>query len=388
VVDFSFCANRKILFGWNQTGKIVTDLKNHSGKILFLTGSSVRKTTLWNSLEKELKKEGIQVLLEQVSGEPSPELIDSLRDSYRSQAPSAVVGLGGGSVIDAGKALSAMLCEEGPVIEFLEGVGTREPSGKKLPFYALPTTAGTGSECTKNAVLSRIGVSGFKKSLRHDNYIPDLALVDPRWLESLPPETAASCGMDAFSQLLESYISTGASPITDALAEEGLTGFLQSFRNLLEGDAVQEDYAAIALGASLSGLTLANAGLGTVHGIAGVLGGMVEIPHGSACGMLLVPVMKNTFRSLLKEDPENPALIKAAGLGQFLTGDMEMDTTAAIDVLLEELEEWTEIASLPRLKTLGLKEEMLQTAARSSGNKNNPYSLSEEEREDVLRSVF
>jgi len=388
VVDFSFSANKKLLFGINQTEKLVPILRNHSGNILFLTGKSVRKNPLWKVLENDLKTGGISPIYEQISGEPSPELIDSLCDNYRSHTPSAIVALGGGSVLDAGKALSAMLCEEGSVTDFLETIGTKTPSGKKIPFYALPTTAGTGSECTKNAVISRIGDSGFKKSLRHDNYIPDLALVDPRWLESLPRNVAASCGLDAFSQLLESYLSTKASPLTDALAEEGLTEFLPAFRNLLEGNADLDDYASIALGATLSGLTLANAGLGTVHGIAGILGGMADIPHGTACGLLLYPVMNKTLLTLLNESDDHPALIKAAGLGQFLSGDMQMDTRGGIEILLGELKDWTEMASLSSLKSLGFVDETIIEAALMSGNKNNPYPFSKEEREALLRLVF
>jgi alcohol dehydrogenase len=207
-------------------------------------------------------------------------------------------------------------------------------------------------------------------------------------MESLPREIAASCGLDAFSQLLESYLSTGASPMTDALAEEGLIEYLQSFRNILEGDAKQEDYSSIALGASLSGLTLANAGLGTVHGIAGIIGGLVDIPHGAACGLLVAPVMKETFKALIKEDRDHPALLKAAGLGQFLSGDLEMDTEKSIEVLLEELENWVSLAALPKLSTLGFKDEMIEPAARMSGNKNNPYSFTQMERSSLIKSVF
>ncbi len=388
VVNFSFCANKKIIFGWNSTGKLVPLLREYAGKCLILTGKSVRKNPLWNSLEIEMKNAGISFQSEQISGEPSPELIDSLCSVHRKEKPSAVVALGGGSVLDAGKAVSAMLCEEGSVTDFLESVGTREPSGNKVPFLALPTTAGTGSECTKNAVLSRIGTEGFKKSLRHDNYIPDLALIDPRWLESLPGPVAASCGLDAFCQLLESYLSTGASPVTDALAEEGLTGFLQSFRSLLEGTPSQDEYEAIALGASLSGLTLANAGLGTVHGLAGTLGGMAGIPHGTACGLLLAPVMERTFTALSETGEDHPALVKAAGLGQFLSGEMDMDMGDAVELVLEEISDWTEMASLPRLGSYGFTAEMLETAAQQSGNKNNPHAFSADERLDLLKSLL
>ena len=179
--------------------------------------------------------------------------------SIQGATPGDGYGSGRRQCTGCGKAVAAMLTEKGSVKDYLEGVGTKEPSGSTLPFFALPTTAGTGSECTKNAVISSPGKEGFKKSLRHDNYIPSLAVVDPAWLKTLPPSVAASCGMDAFSQLLESFISTGSSPVSDALAQQGLTGFLRSFSPLLEGRASDGDYEAIALGSCLSGLTLANA---------------------------------------------------------------------------------------------------------------------------------
>ncbi|WP_168203527.1 iron-containing alcohol dehydrogenase [Oceanispirochaeta crateris] len=388
MVRFSFSANKEILFGCGKTESLPQLLKEFRGRALFITGRSVRENPLWKALELGLTKEGIPSDFETIMGEPSPDVIDSLCEKYKKAPPAVIVALGGGSVLDAGKAVSAMLKETGSVMDFLEGIGTKIPSGEKIPFIALPSTAGTGSECTKNAVISKPGPTGFKKSLRHDNYIPDLALVDPEWLESLPPGLAVSCGMDAFSQLLESYISTEASPMSDALAEEGLLEFLDAFPSLLEGKPGKDEFSSIALGASLSGLTLTNAGLGTVHGIAGILGGMNNIPHGVACGLLLPPVMDKTFEALIKQDENHPALEKAAGLGQFLSGNMEMTTGESIGVLMEELENWASLASLPGLRKFGFTEEQLIEAAGKSGNKNNPYTFSQEERLAILKSVY
>ena len=317
MVDFTFAANKKILFGSGKSS-VLTTLFTSGENVLFLTGHSVKETPLFESLRKTLENADIQISFETVRGEPSPEIIDRITDAYRNRALSSVLALGGGSVLDAGKAVSAMLCEEGTITDYLEGIGTKEPSGKKIPFYALPTTSGTGSECTKNAVISSPGPEGFKKSLRHDNYIPDVAIIDPDWTESLPAQIGASCGMDAFSQLLESYLSTQASPVTDCLARSGLESFFRSFTAILDGQATKAERADIALGAAISGLTLANAGLGTVHGIAGVLGGLFPIPHGSACGLLMPPVMRQTLSVLLDRNPSHPSLVKAADLGCYL----------------------------------------------------------------------
>ncbi len=387
-MDFTFAANRRIVFGRGKSLKLSSFLRDLTGEqgasLLVLCSPSVRRNPSFALMEKNLKEGGFSAEFREVSGEPSPEMVDSLCHEFRKVPPKAVAAIGGGSVLDAGKAVSAMLKEEGSVQDFLEGVGFREPSGRKLPFAALPTTAGTGSECTKNAVISRPGAEGFKKSLRHDNYIPDLALVDPLWLEFLPISAAASCGMDGFSQLLESYISTQASPVTDALARQGLEGFFRSFTALLKGQAGAEDFEAIALGASLSGLTLANAGLGTVHGIAGVLGGLSTIPHGRACGLLMPPVMKATFKKLKEQREENPQNERASQI----LAKLDSLQDGGIFAVEEQIEHWAVLAALPGLKESGLDEALLPKAAKSSGNKNNPVIFSEEERLGILQSLF
>ncbi len=387
-MDFTFAANRQLIFGRGKSLKLSPFLKALTGgqseSLLMLCSPAVRRNPSFALMEKDLKGSGFSVEFREFSGEPSPDRVDSLCHEFRKTPPSVVAALGGGSVLDTGKAVSAMLREEGSVQDFLEGVGSRKPSGRKIPFAALPTTAGTGSECTKNAVISRPGPEGFKKSLRHDNYIPDLALVDPLWLENLPVPVAASCGMDGFSQLLESYISTQASPVTDALARQGLAGFFRSFTAILKGQAEQEDFEAIALGAALSGLTLANAGLGTVHGIAGVLGGLSPVPHGRVCGLLMPPVMKATFKKLKDRLQENPRDESASEV----LAKLEALPVGGISALEEQLEQWAELAALPGLAASGMDKVLLSKAAESSGNKNNPALFSEEERLAFLRSVF
>lgn len=377
MVNFSFSANKRVLFGSGQTLAAVDLAKDFDGRILLLTGKTVGKSREVNNLKQELKKLGYVLAEESISGEPGPQCIDALRDEHKGKPPAVILALGGGSVVDAGKAVSAMLKEEGSIQDFLEGIGSRTPSGNKIPFIAIPTTAGTGSECTKNAVISKTGPQGYKKSLRHDNYIPDAAIVDPDWLHSLPPGIMASCGMDAFSQLLESYISTKANPVTDALAFRGLCDFIPAFTRVLTGKIQDNDYYNIALGASLSGLTLANAGLATVHGIAGVLGGLKPIPHGTACGLLLPEVMVRTISGLEEKDPQHRALLKIRTLenqcGLLLP-----------DLLLN----WKEIASLPLLGEMGFDDDSVRQAAGLSDNKNSPVLFSEEERFHILKGLL
>ena len=218
--------------------------------------------------------------------------------------------MAGGSVMDAGKAVSAMIPVEGSITQYLEGVGDREHPGTKIPFIAMPTTSGTGSEMTKNAVISEVGEHGFKKSLRHTNFIPEMAIIDPEMMLSCPAGLTAASGMDAFTQLLESYVSRQANPMTDALALQGLKQIKNYLlRAYLEGDNNIEARSGMALAAMFSGITLAHAGLGLVHGFASPLGAYFDIPHGVVCGTLMAPVFAYTIENLI-DQPDHPAIHK------------------------------------------------------------------------------
>jgi alcohol dehydrogenase class IV len=312
-----------------------------------------------------------------VKGEPSPEFVDDVAKEYRKRPVNVVVAVGGGSAIDAGKAVSAMLAEEGSVKEYLEGVGTRKPSGMKAPFIAVPTTAGTGCEATKNAVLSRVGKDGYKKSLRHDAFVPDVALVDPELALSCPPHVTASCGMDAISQLIEAYTSKNANPFTDALARSGLQAAAGAFLPLATGrgdDIVLRGKMAYA--ALSSGIVLAQAGLGTVHGIAGPAGGLFPVPHGAACAALLVPVLKRVV-SRLKEGPSS-GLEKFAEAGRIISGAHGGSDSQCADLLVSTLAQWVEMTAIPKLGAFGVAED-ISAIVRSADNKSSPVGLSPDE---------
>ena len=303
--------------------------------------------------------------------------------------PDAVVAIGGGSVMDAGKAISAMLpiCE--PVENYLEGVGDGGAHpGTKIPFIAVPTTAGTGSEVTKNAVISHVGLDGYKKSLRHDRFIPDLAIVDPELMVSAPPTLTAWSGMDAFTQLLESYLSTAANPMTDAIAYAGL----KSIRNGLEKAVHQGDdleaRADMAYAALCSGITLANAGLGTVHGFASSVGGRFKIAHGLICGKLMAPVNEYTLNSLLKETPDNTAIMKYAHIGKLFHGSTEKDKVFYSEFLVNKIYDLSQEFGLPGLSSFGFDKEEIPSICGQTSNKNNPYSLSNVQLIEILEKVM
>jgi alcohol dehydrogenase class IV len=312
-------------------------------------------------------------------------MVDEIVGAGRDFTAHAVIAMGGGSVMDAGKAVSAMLPTGEPVKRFLEDVGDKKPTGIKLPLIALPTTAGTGSEASANAVLSERGPLGFKKSLRHPNYVPDTAIVDPELTEGCPPGVTAACGMDAFTQLLESYVSVKASPMTDALAISGIERVRDSL--LLAASGERERPGAregMAYAALMSGIALANAGLGAVHGIAGALGGRSPVPHGAACGALLGPVTRKTVEKLMARDRGHPALRKYGAVGHLLTQSPFDTVDHGCDKLLHHIDLWVRKLDIPTLRDCGLTPADVDAVVSESASKNNPVELDKEEMKAII----
>jgi alcohol dehydrogenase class IV len=387
--SFAFSGIPGIVFGPGEFRSVPRIVKEMGDHVLVVKGaSSLEQSGKWDELEDGLKKETIHCSRATLQGEPSPDFVDDTVSQLRDRGIQVVLAVGGGSVVDAGKAISAMLTQETSVCEFLEGVGNRTHSGGKLPFVAVPTTSGTGSEATKNAVLSKVGPQGFKKSIRHDRFVPDVALIDPELMLSCPSGVSAACGMDAFTQLLESYVSTQASPFTDALAYSGLSFLKDSLVPVCttEGESL-EKRAAMAYAALVSGITLANAGLGVVHGLASPMGGLFSIPHGVVCGTLVGAETRVNIEKLRgQEQGDSIALGKYAQIGALVSGKAyrEEDRESCCDLLIGKIDEWIETLAIPRLSEYGIRASDLDGIARSAGNKNNPVGLSEEEIKDLL----
>lgn len=386
VNPFQHAALPQLVFGAGSIARLAELMKPYGTKALILTGkSSFISQPVWGKVQAQLKAQGISFYHEVVSGEPSPVWIDEIVSRTRNHKIKVVVAIGGGSVLDAGKATSAMLCHDHPTKSYLEGVGNRKPTSKKIPFIAVPTTAGTGSEATKNAVLSEVGPEGYKKSLRHDAYVPEVALIDPALALTASPQVTAAAGMDAFTQLLEAYLSVKASTFTDALAFEGLSHIQ---RGLLVAVSKGDNLAArshMAYAAYLSGVCLANAGLGLVHGYASSVGGKINIPHGALCGTLMGVVNEMTLEKILSGASAPIAMEKYARVGKLFLGEkayLEVDYAKA---LIELIQEWTEKLSLPRLESFGLTGEMIAPISAATGMKNHPVQFSQEEKEEVLR---
>lgn len=383
IAPFFFAKVPPIHFG---TGK----LQQLPKLIRQMEGQSVLLVTGGKSLEASGHLAQINTLLDDAgithhrvicAGEPTTPEIDRICAEYRSQLIDVVVGIGGGSVIDAGKAISAMLPHSNSIFDHLEGVGRGVPhSGVKVPYIAIPTTSGTGGEVTKNAVISEVGLNGYKKSLRHDNLIPDAVIVDGTLLTSCPRSVTAACGMDAFTQLLEPYLSPTASPLTDAIAWSGLEAIadnlLLSCGEGAEDTAVREGMAYASLA---SGIALANAGLGIVHGLASPIGGLFPIPHGVVCGTLMAAAVRANWHALQIRQPNSPVVAKMAQLGQRLCQDSNRSNEYYCDALVAILEDWTIQLDLPRLGTYGIQSSDLDKILDQTQNRNNPIELTRDE---------
>ena len=395
--SFSLSHFPRIEFGSGAIRQLPDKIKLFGQQVLIITGkSSLPQSHLWNELILQLEEHKIQWFHTTISGEPSPDFIDETVRQFKNQSIQCVVAIGGGSALDSGKAISGLLHSGDSVMEYLEGVGNGKLyTGPAIPFIAIPTTAGTGSEATKNSVLSRIGSDGFKKSFRDEQLIPQYAIIDPDLLASCPKSLIAANGMDALTQLLESYLSTKANPFTDALALSGLEAVRDSLLFWYHADAdaqsdeVAQARAKMAYAALLSGITLAQVGLGSVHGLASPLGAFFPIPHGVACGTVLASATRINIEAMQEREPENRGLRRYAQAGRLLCNDHTLDDNQARQALLELLSDWSQQMVLEPLSAYGITEADIARLVEniSPGSmKTNPILLTQAEKEQLVRS--
>jgi alcohol dehydrogenase class IV len=336
----------------------------------------------------QLAASGLSCELVQVAQEPSVELADAAAARAREAGVELVVGVGGGSVLDAAKAIAALLANGGSALDYVEVVGRGLAlRARSLPFVAIPTTAGTGSEVTKNAVLG-VPAQRVKVSMRSEGMLPSLALVDPALTDSMPPAVTASTGLDALTHLIESYVSTHANPLTDALCRDGMRRAAGALRRAyFEGSdrAARDDMALVSL---FGGMSLANARLGAVHGFAGPVGGMFDGPHGCLCGRFLPYVIEANVRALEQRQRQSPALARFAEVATLLTGNSDAspaDAVTWIQALCAEL-------PVPALShygaTLADIDEIVAKARQASSMRGNPIVLDDEELRHVARQAL
>jgi alcohol dehydrogenase len=386
IKPFLFLTTPAIHFGPHSAEQLGRIVSGYGIKALLVRGKeSLARSGTYAAIAANLRDSHVEFNEWEISGEPSPQDIDSAVAQNAGRGICVVASVGGGSAIDAGKAIAAMLPLGGPVADYLEDVGTKIHPGVKVPFVAVPTTAGTGCEATKNAVISSVGPRGFKKSLRHDNFMPDVAIVDPLLSLSCPPAVTAACGLDALSQLLESYVSTKASILTDMLAASGLDRMKDSLIPACTGAALDVNIRAnLAYGALMSGITLANAGLCVVHGFASSIGGLFAVPHGVVCGTLLLPCLRRTIKALSQNEAGLPHLAKFARAGEILCGRRRSTARETCDLLIEKLEELTRILKIPKLGSFGITESAISTIIDKTDNKNNPVKLDKDDLRKIL----
>ena len=380
ISDFSISRLPRIEFGSGVLTKLPTIIHGYGSRALLVTGAgSLKNSPFWPTVTSGLKGRGISWLHLVIPGEPSPQMVDEAVRAFQAESIDVVIGIGGGSALDAAKAIASLLKSGHSVMDYLEGVGPELPYvGPATPFIAVPTTAGTGSEATKNAVLSVQGADGFKKSFRDEKLVAEVALVDPDLLATCPPAVIAANGMDAFTQLLESYVSSRAAPLTDSLAWGGMKaardGLLALYTNA--GDAAARERMAYA--ALVSGITLAQVGLGSVHGLAAPLGAFFPIPHGVACGTLVATATRINIETLRAREPDHPSLEKYAQVGRLLCKQGQLDRDAAHTALIDTLEAWTRELKLPTLAHYGVTSAdipRIVANSRGSSMKTNPIQL-------------
>ena len=373
-------------FGVGKLMMLPELILSYGEKVLIITGNkSFMSSRLSSELLNKIEKNKIQIQTASIPGEPSPAIIDQLVLQVQEFNPTVVVAIGGGSVLDAGKALAAMIPLKDSVYNYLEDVGTKKHPGVSLPFIAVPTTSGTGSEATKNAVLSETGEKGFKKSLRHDNFIPVTAILDPLLSKNCPANVTAYSGMDAFTQLLESFLSVKSNSFTDMLAKKGIMKIRDNLKKVVYNGEDIHSRAEMSVAAYYSGITLANAGLGVVHGFAQPLGCFFNIPHGIVCGTLMGSCNKITLRKAIEHDNKQ-VISRYSAIGRLFTNEVNKNDTYYASLLIDIIEMFIQELRIPLLSDFGIGTEHIEKIIVSTGNKNNPIPLNSEELSEALRS--
>ncbi len=394
---FSLSLLPRIEFGPGKINCLPDIIQRYGRRVLLITGAhSFYQTSHWHQLVAQFKEQHIQWSHSIINSEPSPAYIDATVAHFAQESLDCVVAIGGGSTLDSGKAIAGLLASGHSVMDYLEGVGAGKTyQGPALPFIAMPTTAGTGSEATKNAVLSEQGEAGFKKSFRDEQLIAQYALIDPDLLASCPKTLIAANGMDALTQLMESYLSTKANAICDALALSGIEAIRDSLLLWFHSDVldnspkVQQARAQMAYAALLSGITLAQVGLGSVHGLASPLGAFFPIPHGIACGTVLASATQININAMRNREQGNPGLQRYALIGRLLTQQPTLNNQQAQDKLVELLSNWSQQMTLKPLSAYGVTEADIPRLVANispSSMHTNPIILTQEEKEQLVRT--
>lgn len=382
---FEFASAGKIVFGPGSSTGLGKHCRPWMQRALVVVGKGAARHA---ALLDALKSAEIELTLVTVTGEPTITQVDAWTKLAREAACNGVVSIGGGSVIDAAKAVAALVNNPGGALDYVEVIGRGKAlTNPSLPHVAVPTTAGTGAEVTKNAVLGSTE-HAVKVSLRSNSMLPVTAVVDSRLCHSLPPAITAATGLDAFTQVIEPFLSPFANRFTDALCEKAIPLVPKALRAAVnDGNDVQarDDMAFVSVS---GGLALANAKLGAVHGLAGPLGGMFDAHHGAVCGRLLPQALRVNLAALRQRAPDSPSLERHQRLAALLTGDATAPPEAAIDIVSELARD---VQTVP-LANYGVGpahfDELVTKAQNSSSMKGNPIVLTRDEVASILLAAL
>ena len=382
---FEFATATQIIFG-NGTLKEIGDPAAKMGRHGFvLTGRNPERTA---PLVKQLKKQDIALSLFSIPEEPTTDLALAAVEQARRDGCDLVIGIGGGSVLDTGKVVAALLTNSGELMNYLEVIGGSQPLNRpSAPYIAIPTTSGTGAEVTRNAVLDS-PLHRIKVSMRSPFMLPRLALIDPELTHSMPPAITAATGLDAFTQLLEAFVSCLSNPLTDCLCRQGLERAARALKKVYQNGKDAPAREDMCLASLFGGLALANAKLGAVHGFAGALGGMYRAPHGVLCAALLPHVMEANIRALYSRDSEAIALDRYDEFARIVTGDPEALAEQGITWVRELCIQ----LNIPGLSAYGLEKAdflaVVTASQKASSMKGNPITLTKEELLEILDKAY
>ena len=382
-MKFEFATASRIIFGQGTVEEVAPMASKMGNCALLVTGRNVERA---GPLSGSLKNTGMKIVTFSVSDEPTIELTIEGVELARQNASDIVIGMGGGSVIDTAKAIAALLTNSGDITDYLEVIGRGKPlSRPSAPCIAIPTTAGTGAEVTKNAVLTS-QEHKVKVSLRSPTMLPDLAIVDPELTYSMPPSLTASTGLDALTQVLEPFVSVKSNPLTDTICIEGLKRAARSLHRAFKDGSdtrAREDMAIVSL---FGGLTLANSKLGAVHGIAGPMGGMFPVPHGVICARLLPFVVEVNVRALQRHNSQQ-YLLRYDQVAQVLTGK----SNAKAEEGIARIHDLCDALDIPGLSDFGITEDhfpdLIASSKKASSMKGNPVNLTDEELTEILQKA-
>lgn len=378
---FDYATAGRILFGTGVTQEILHIAPEIGRKALVVTGAGRLDP---GDLFDLLRRAGVETVKFTVAHEPDVNLVQQATELARGEKCDFVIGFGGGSALDAGKVAAAMLSNPGELLDYLEVVGRgnslRNPSA---PYIAIPTTAGTGTEATRNAVVA-VPDARVKVSMRSSFLLPRVALVDPEWTVSLPPEVTANTGMDALTQVLEPFVSTRANAMADMSCRAGLEQAGKWLGEAFLNGRNSEARSGMSFASLMGGISLANAGLGAVHGFAGPIGGMFDAPHGAVCACLLPIITKVNIAALKKREPDSPALERYAAAARLLTGSSAAQIEDGMNWLFQIRAE----LRIANLSAYGITKSdipgLVEKAQNASSMKTNPVKLLPEEMTAIL----